>query len=347
MQILSSNPALLSDQMNYRSKGEADTAPKSAQQQVMKSLAPHLSEAQLEGVLNADSSDFSAEKVSARVVDFVAAGLAAAANRGASPERLEELYQSAVKGVEKGFAEAKAILEDMPMYTPEVRTLVEDTEKMTFEKLAGIAPGAQSADLINSTIEAQAQYRESMMINLVTQDGDRIQVKFANTEKTAFASQGDSWALSSSSSSQYQLKVKGELDESEMASIEDLLGKVSDVADQFYSGKVDQAFDLASELKMDPSELARFDLNMQMSSRVEVKQYQTLSEDARPERSLANRIQNWLSPVDALRESPALDKFADRANVLTELLEGAIDVGGKEKGMPPELKKLLLDGFFS
>lgn len=343
MQIFSSNSAPVSDQMSFRSKSEADNAPKSAQQQVLKSLAPNLSEAQLQGVLNADASDFSAEKVSARVVDFVAAGLAAAANRGASPERLEELYQSAMKGVEKGFAEAKAILEDMPMYTSEVRALVEDTEKMTFEKLAGIAPGAQSAEIVESTLEAQAQYRESLMINLVTQDGDRIQVKFANTEKIAFASQGDSWALSSSSSSQYQLKIKGELDEGEMAAIKDLLEKVSDVADQFYSGKVDQAFDLASELKMDPNELARFDLNMQMSSRVEVKQYQTLSEDARPERSLANRIQNWLGPVDALGESPALDQFTDRANVLKQLLEGAIDVGGKEPGVPLGLQKLLLD----
>lgn len=101
---------LVSTGMESQYSQQQSEAPRATAQQLLTSLSANLNQLHIDELMSADPSDFSAEKVSLRIADFVASGLANAAARGASTERLESMYQAAVAGVQKGFAEAKAIL---------------------------------------------------------------------------------------------------------------------------------------------------------------------------------------------------------------------------------------------
>ena len=327
---------------NSQQQGEA---PRAAGQQLLTSLSSNLNQLQVDEVMSADPSDFSAEKVSSRIADFVASGLAKAAARGASAERLESLYQAAVAGVQKGFAEAKAILEEMPQYLENdaVQALVDDTQAMTLAKLDELNPAVsanEGSKSVDSALTAALDYRESMKLRLVTQDGDKVEIRFNSRESYRFASEGEAWALDSSQRSGFQFKVVGELDVDEIDAIQSLLSDVSEVADALYAGRVDEAFELAAEVGMDGEELARMDLNLKQSSRLEVAQYETVERQGHPEHPWAQRLQNWLEPVAQLQQKAA-DVIADESVSLREMLLQAIDVRGEKPGFPPGLGRVL------
>lgn len=328
------------DSQNFQQQSEA---PRTAQQQLLASLSANLNQLQIEEVMNTDPGDFSAEKVSSRIADFVASGLANAAARGASAERLESMYKAAVTGVQKGFAEAKTILEGMPQYieNESVQALVADTEEMTFAKLDELNP-ARSSEPVDSELAAAVDYRESMKLRLVTQDGDKVEIRFNSRESYRFASQGEAWGLDSSQRSGFQLKIVGELDVQEIDAIQSLLSDVSEVADAFYAGRVDEAFELAAEVGMDGEELARMDLNLKQSSRIEVAQYETVERGAHPEYPWAQRLQNWLEPLVELQQKSAAF-ISDESVSLREMLLQAIDVRGEKPGFPPGLGWLLAE----
>lgn len=337
------------ESQNFQQQSEV---PRTAQQQLLTSLSANLNQLQVDEVINADPSDFSAEKVSSRIADFVASGLAKAAARGASAERLESMYQAAVAGVQKGFAEAKAILEEMPQYLENdaVQELVVDTEAMTLAKLDELNPTVSANDgtePVSSALTAALDYRESMKLKLVTQDGDTVEIRFNSRESYSFSSgrfgsEVETWGVDSSQRSGFQFKVVGELDADEIDAIQSLLSDVSEVADAFYAGRVDEAFELAAEVGMDGEELARMDLNLKQSSRLEVAQYEAVERQAHPEHPWAQRLQNWLEPVAALGQKAA-DILADEPVSLRELLLQAIDVRGEKPGFPPGLGRVLAE----
>lgn len=321
----------------------AATSPeaKSAQQELLATLGKHLKAEQVDEIVNADQADFSAQSVSSRIADFVARGLAGAASRGASPERLESMYQSALAGVRKGFDEALGILQAMQQFTGSVKELYNETEALTFDKLAQINP-AEATAKVTESVAAALEYRESFKLKLVTQDGDKVEIRFNNRESIAAQAETNSVALATQSQSSYELKVKGELDDAEYRAIENLLSQVSEVADSFYAGRLNEAFDLASELQLDPSELARLDLNLQQSRRIELQQYQQVEKQAHPEHPWAQRLQDWLGSVEVLRSSVE-ELFSQSDNALNEMLLAALDVSGHTKGVPPGLEKVLAE----
>lgn len=327
---------------NPTSANPDSTESKSVKQELLSSLSAYLNPVQVDEMVNADPADFSAEKVSSRIADFVAMGLANAASNGASEERLQSLYNSAVEGMRKGFEEAREILEQMPQFTDSVRALVDETEQLSFDKLAKLDPSAGPDEIATNSVTAAMEYRESLKLKLVTQDGDKVEVRFNNRESARFSADDNETRFATESRSSFQLKVVGELDEDELLAIEDLLSQVTEVADSFYAGRVDQAFDMAVELKMDPNELARMDLNMQQSARVEVREYQKVDKQSHPEHPWAQRLQNWLASVEQLTEGfDAL--FDKRESSLADMVGAAVDVRGPKKGVPPGLAALLAE----
>ena len=181
-----------------------------------------------------------------------------------------------------------------------------------------------------------------MKLKLVTQDGDKIEIGFNSRESYQFASQGESWGLDSSQRSGFQFKVIGELDADEIDAIQSLLSDVSEVADAFYAGRVDEAFELAAEVGMDGEELAGMDLNLKQSSRLEVAQYEVVGRQGHPEHPWAQRLQNWREPVTQLQQKAA-EVISDESVSLREMLLQAIDVRGEKPGFPPALGRVLAE----
>lgn len=125
----------------------------------------------------------------------------------------------------------------------------------------------------------------------------------------------------------FSLLISGELDESELVAVGDLLRDVTNLADEFFNGDIESAFNQALDLGFDDEELIGFALELTQVEQVQVVQtYQSvsqftdstdeaaqdLSED--PRANLANigqyleRIQRVFNP-DSVVGPPSIDEF--------------------------------------
>lgn len=117
----------------------------------------------------------------------------------------------------------------------------------------------------------------SFDMQIRTQDGDVVtlamgyQQSFESRFGMVTQNMGGSQASATSydayysESSQLMFSVNGELDEDELAAIDHLMMQVNKLADEFYSGDVEKAFQSAMKLNFDASELSSFALNLKHS----------------------------------------------------------------------------------
>src|SRR5690606_33124314 len=101
---------------------------------------------------------------------------------------------------------------------------------------------------------------------VMTQEGDRVKIQVSSgqsfsSDQVKFNGSGtsvDGFEMSFSSFDSLSFSVEGDLNESELAALNDLFGQVNDVAETFYGGDVEQAFNQAMDVGMNPEQLASF-----------------------------------------------------------------------------------------
>lgn len=105
---------------------------------------------------------------------------------------------------------------------------------------------------------------------LTTKEGDRVTIKAASSEglsvETGYLGRGNSSAslmnVGYSASQSFSLNIEGDLSEAELVAINDLLGRVNDLAGQFFTGDLDGAFAQAMALGYDAEQIGGFALNL-------------------------------------------------------------------------------------
>lgn len=105
---------------------------------------------------------------------------------------------------------------------------------------------------------------------LTTKEGDKVVIKAASSEglalETGRMGQGNSSVsaldASYSASQSFSLSIEGDLSEVELVAINDLLGRVNELAGQFFAGNLDMAFEQAMSLGYDESQIGSFALNL-------------------------------------------------------------------------------------
>lgn len=113
--------------------------------------------------------------------------------------------------------------------------------------------------------------------SLMTKEGDKLTIKATASEGLALeagrATQGGRSAgvynASYSTSQSMSWQVEGDLNEEELTAINELLGRVNDLAGQFFSGNLDTAFEQAVNLGYDDTQIGKFALNL---TQVEIRQ---------------------------------------------------------------------------
>jgi len=233
-----------------------------------------------------NTSDFTPQAVADRVLGFVETAIR---QRAGSELEAQSMLQQAKEGISQGFAEAREILSEMPQMSEDIETQIDKTESLIFQGLDDISNTLNDSSqqqrvggLISerSSLSTQfAQSRESS-IEIVTQDGDRVEVSYSafieSASNQSYSSNQQassaSYEFSSVSSAAFQFSVQGDLDEGEQQAIDELLNKVGDLAGQFFNGDVQAAFNSAMELGFDSGELKSFALDFQQSTYVEVVQ---------------------------------------------------------------------------
>lgn len=171
---------------------------------------------------------------------------------------------------------------------------------------------------------------------LTTKEGDKVTIKAASSEGLAMeaghVSRGgtslSAMNASYSSSQSFSLSIEGDLSEAELVAINDLLGRVNDLAGQFFAGDLDGAFAKAMSLGFDSEQISGFALNL---AQAEIQQVTKAYQAFEPARAATNGNSNGLNPEnllplgnfirDLLDNLDRASVFADPELLLTNLAE--------------------------
>ncbi|KGK41892.1 hypothetical protein LH51_11320 [Nitrincola sp. A-D6] len=319
-------------------KSDSGPALNQLQSKILESMLQHIPGMNLEGLKKLDASNFTPEKVSDRISNFVAQGMEMARARGDSEEKVQAMYDRAMKGVEKGFEEAKDILSGLKMLEGKIADDVARTEELTFDKLRALSPEQNTAmGLVSMSAAQRFERADSFELNITTREGDQVNIRFDRSEAfqsgmaAAVDGEGNSamvFDMSRTQSSGFSFAIEGDLNVDEIDSIQNLIRDVGQLADEFYHGDVQKAFEQVGGLSLDASQLNAFDLSM---TRTEVRsmasqyqQTQQLSdaeEQSRPERRLGQLMQQLKEQIN----NPMLEFMQQQQDFAKSLMQSLVE----------------------
>ncbi|WP_144393940.1 DUF5610 domain-containing protein [Pleionea sediminis] len=298
------------------------------------------------------------EQAAGNILDFIQQRLAADKANGASTEKLNQSLNEAQKGFEKGFAEAKNIIEGMGLMSDKLSDEISDTYQRVTDGIEALRNAINEPSSGNSIsrIDSSTEYSQnrSFSLDLVTQDGDKVSIDIRRSlnasESTSYQNSDGQESLQLdrqfSFSGQFELNVQGELDEDELQAINNLLSDVDSIANDFYSGRLDQAFNAATQINFDASELSSLDLDLKQTTRVSaITAYQSNSE--LPEQPPVPNIGDLFSRVDKLVKEA--ESFLEPRKLINDIADGLnlIDsqLSNDSEGDEPSVEQKQLNAF--
>ncbi|MFT6615348.1 MAG: hypothetical protein ACJAXR_001322 [Halopseudomonas sp.] len=310
------------------------------------------------GSLNGKAENFAPTQVAERVLGFIGGRLDTARANGADTTELQKMYDQAAKGVEKGFEEARKILDGMGVLKGKVAADIDDTWQRIQTSMQGPAepllPGSE-ARVEGVSLSASASrfsaLAQTFDLEVTTREGDLLRINIAQASVSQSSSQvpaagnekGSRVTLSAQSSQLqvgvWQVEVQGDLSDAERSSLESLLGQVQDLAGDFYAGDLEGAFDRALALDMDGSQLASMSLNLsQKSVRQASETYGRVSGQSAPASAVNSDLRQYAEGLlQALRDASALTESSNA--LLRDMLAGGFAIDGRFD--PPRLDKAI------
>lgn len=255
-----------------------------------------------------------AEKVAGNILGFISRRLQMDVAEGATQEQLQSRLDAGLAGFKKGFAEASEQLKALSMLSPEIEQDIGKTydlviagiDKLREQFIEGIEKPVvpskpDSAELIqkasNTLLNNRYEYASanSFSFDLMTAEGDRVTISATSTRAyAADYSRGSGLSAfegSASSSDTLGWAVQGELSDKELDAINELLGRVNQLAGEFFRGDLDTAFEQAMALGYDQEQITAFSLSL---TQVDVQRvsatYQTFADQPAGEPSLSEQL---------------------------------------------------------
>ena len=326
---------------------EPSQALSTLQNKALNALAREIPGMESTDLKSLDPAQYTPEKIAERIGQAVAMGLENARAQGKSEEEIQALYESAIKGVEQGFKEAREVLSNLNVLSGSIAEQVDATEKVTFETLAKLSPSqraqdTQDAQSIQSASETKSlgiaqryQSAENMELTLKTRDGDTVRVSFSRDldAEGRFGMSEDGEGnraavldVSRSESTGYSFSVEGDLSVEEIDAIQNLVRDVGKVANDFFGGDVQKAFEEVSDVSFDSRQLASMNLQMSRSQQYSAaKVYQETQRLEQPEQAKSEqRLGHLMRELRESFETPALD-FLDQVNQAAgQILQGLV-----------------------
>lgn len=345
----SSSLTLKSFSQNQNHPGKTGNEPADAlsslQDKALESLAREIPGMDAAGLKALDPAEYTPDKVAERISGFVAQGLENARARGKSEEEIQALYDSAVKGVEQGFKEAKEILSNLDMLNGAVADQVQATEEATFEALAGLSPTQKEQGVTGTrTLSGAERYAqaEELQLELRTRDGDIVQISFGKSEEVeagyAIAEDGQGnraqvLDIGRKEQTGYSFTVKGDLSVEEIDAIQSLVQDVGEVANEFFSGDVQEAFEQVSDISFDSSQLSAMNLHMSQSQQYSgVQRYQETQQMDSPAASKPGlRLGHMMREFGDSFARPGLQFLEQVDKVASRIMAGLVEQDARFK----------------
>lgn len=247
-----------------------------------------------------------ATKVANNILGFIERRLQIDVADGETQEELQSRLEAGLAGFKKGFAEASEKLKALGMLSSEIETDIGQTYNLVLKslddlrskfiiaaekptdavKLKSTNPTAtlQVPDLLPTRIsQSYVSYEyaraSEFSFELMTAEGDKVTINANFSERLSVvrgaanmgANKGgnDFYNASASPSQTSSWSVAGDLNDNEIKAINKLLGRVDTLAEQFFSGNLDEAFNQALALGYDETHIASYALHL---SQVEIQQ---------------------------------------------------------------------------
>ncbi len=185
----------------------------------------------------------------------------------------DDHYQKAVKTVSmqvsQGFEQATAVINRLGIHNYAVAGDVAQSRAQVDQAIEReAARPTPSTDTI-AAFDISTRRELSTSLQVTTQDGDTVTINLTRSQEltTATASNGNSSLAyqGSSSSTQIDFTVQGDLSEKERESIEKVVEQVSELAKKVFNGKTGAAMERLSEFKIDTRQLTEVALSMSSS----------------------------------------------------------------------------------
>lgn len=188
--------------------------------------------------------------------------------------------------------------------------------------------------LIDSKTAIQSldtSHSRSAELEITTKQGDVVKIslnQLATSSRTAFQiEQGNSkisgYEESLSFESNFEIRIEGDLNKNEQKSLKNLLNQLYKVSDEFFNGKIANAFEHAQKVGFDSDQLTGFSLDLNSEQKVQaIAAYQqtTLSDQNINTNLLKNASAFIAQTKDFLADSKAtLDFYAEPKQALSDL----------------------------
>jgi hypothetical protein len=187
-----------------------------------------------------------------------------------------------------------------------------------------------------------------MSLTVKTQDGDEVTINFSRNQSydatygAGADSQGNSAAwmdVSRSESTQYQFSVKGELDEGEIDALQQMVRDISGVADEFFNGDVQKAFEQSAGIRFDASELSSMDLSMSYSrSLSQAASYEQVGSLEQPADKPGLRLGQLMKDLAESVGVPSLGFLQSPSQAGRDLMTGLVEQDGRFSDAIKELQ---------
>jgi hypothetical protein len=272
----------------------------------------------------AAGKNFDVDGLVANLWGFMQGRLAEAQASGASESEMDKMWQAAEKGLRQGFGQAREALEAMNKMNDGLESKIDaayqgltdilEARDLTAKAPVTEAPSGDNLATDNRRISLY-QYREQTFeLNLKTSEGDRIRIQVRNTDEAGADFQrnqsGESLSWGRTGSSDFKLQIQGDLNDTERADLNALLGQVNDLANEFYDGDMALAWEKAQALSIDGTSLASMDLRMRDVEAKGVAAYQSAGGEQQLPRGL-EALRDYARDMVAAQQQ-WIDRFDSR-----------------------------------
>ncbi|MCP4323021.1 MAG: hypothetical protein GY787_14480 [Alteromonadales bacterium] len=236
-----------------------------------------------------DADVFDFESVGKNILSFVTDAISHAKDNGASKSELKEMLADAKKGIKEGLKDASKELKESGLLSDEIKHGIKETNHFLKDGLKTFADDLFKKS--DNSLTGLTSYSEASHYNLTkdasfsftTKDGDEVNITFNSDYLQQSASvlklTDNSLDYASSQKNSFQgafsFEVNGELNEDEQQAINKLMGNLQNVSDLFFDGNLEDAFEKAQDISLDPTHLAAFSMDLtRTETMVSIKEYQ-------------------------------------------------------------------------
>jgi hypothetical protein len=229
-----------------------------------------------------NESVFDIEAVIDTVMNQISKRIDQARGNGASDEDLQGMFDAARSGVEKGFSQARDQIDAVNKLNEPLAEKITAAEDGIYKGIDDLSEKTFNPESVQITptkldvaeyFQAYERTQNNFEFEVTTQEGDVVTITAMSDKESfqqALLAQVDGNELyanysEASNTSGFNLQVEGDLNEAEMKALESLMAQVNDLAEEFYTGDLGTAFNMAMDLTSDADQIAQFSLDLKQS----------------------------------------------------------------------------------